>query len=514
MSFSYPASDLDNSKLLLSLIGSFWFDLYTGNDLVEEELAAVGRAHAQTHLDLLELVASISRYSVPVFHTENWHFLEFQQSQINRDTELARYRSGSAHRYQPGGLAYGTASQALVGYSIPVPEDLADCRLLVNRLSDPSLVWTAGIDFWRPEPGVLFFRANPFDSPLVPARDLFEDGEVVDRQAGLWLFRGQFDWQHAYEQFGYALKLHLASSEGYRELLNAVLDAITGGTTIRTLQAAWSALTGVPLAGGPETVELVEADSRALNIVTDKAVYQYPLGSTAVVAAGDTVAAGDPLVDTLRFQEFRRGQLPADLSALVLGRGLLAAGYYGDLVFENKLVPLSVTQDADGRTKISFELGGFPGDVEQFFDDVHARGLLAGKTLAQLLDIRPDPQGDPDANSLPALINPLEFLVRNLFRYHVFVVRVKLSSLGPKQLGLAHADVLRKIVPPQTGMLVIFELEFADAPIILEGPGSETAPGYTETVRSFPCMIGSEAIDGSTFVQERVRGYQIRGKCE
>lgn len=517
MAYVYPANDLDRPDKLLRLLGSFWSSTYQGVNLVFSSLSTRAQLDAQAYRDFLELIASISRFNVPVFHRENWHFLTFLESQVNNFGALVSLydNAGIGQTYDAAtNLKYGVPPETTT-FSVPCPADLRTAKVVMNRIADPSLVWTDGIDFWRPANGVLTFRENPFNTELIHVQEVFEEGQVVDRLGGLWVYHGDYDWNIVYEQFGYAIRTQMQSSEGYKSLLNAIFDAMVHGTSSGDYHRAWSAITGIPLAADTETVETIVSDVRSLCVITDKHAYKFPLGSIPVVAAGDRVRAGDPLVDTLQFFEFNRGQTPenSDLSGLALGRGFLAAGYLGDLTFENNDVPLVVEQDDEGYTKVSFEIKGYPGDVEKFWEDVHAAGRAKGQTLANLLDQRANPIGEPTAAMLPVTINPLEFLCQNLLRYHGFVVKIRASKLGRQALGIWSADNFRKIVPPETAMIIVVELDHADEPIIMNGPGNETHPGYDERVSGFPCMVVSESIDGST-IRERVRAFQIRGKCK
>lgn len=513
--FKFPDSAYDNPELLLSFLGSYWMNSYQGSGLIQSLVSARAQLDAQAHLNLLELVASVSRFDVPVFHTENWFFLTFLETDINSAAAvLPKFTNDSTRTFEDNTpLQYGVAP-SVDNYSIAVPDNLHDVKVILNRITDSSLTMTAGVDFWLSAPGVLTFRENPFKNPLVPVQQIFEGNEIVNRQAGLWLFRGLWDWYTVYEQFGYVLGLQLASSEGYKQLVTAILNAITAGTNIKDVQLAWSAITGVALVREPvEQVELVLDDICNKLIITNQNVYRFPLGSQAVVEPGDIVQAGDRLVDTLTFYEFNRGQLSDDITALVLGPGILATGYWGDLVFDNSETPLIVETDPNGYTKVSFAINGFPADVELFWDDVHSRGLAAGKTLAHYLDIRPNPVEEPNADNLPATINPLKFLVENLLRYNTYLVRIRPKHLGSLKLGLMHATQMRRIVPPHTVMLVLIELEHADEITIMDGPGTPERPGYAETVSGFPCMTSADVISPSMVV-ERVQLKQIKGKCE
>jgi hypothetical protein len=60
---------------------------------------------------------------------------------------------------------------------------------------------------------------------------------------------------------------------------------------------------------------------------------------------------------------------------------MLGYGFFGGLVFENKDVPVTVEEDVDGYTKVSWSLGGFSLDVEKFWEDVHASGVSKNQNL-------------------------------------------------------------------------------------------------------------------------------------
>lgn len=76
----------------------------------------------------------------------------------------------------------------------------------------------------------------------------------------------------------------------------------------------------------------------------------------------------------------------------------------------------------------------------------------AGGALAHLLDRRPNGPGEPLAH-LPATINPLEFLIANVLRNNAYLVRIKASSLRRRKLGLYNMRHLRRLLPPQIGVV-------------------------------------------------------------
>lgn len=502
--YTYPAGDFDRWRSLMGVLGSFWNELF--EDRAQLRSLAEGRAQlgAQTLFELMDLFDAMSRYRIPILHRQNWYVLYLRESECNSvPAVLPGYGDGDIYG---GPRIYGQA--ATTQYAFPAPADLAEAYILVNRFTDPSLVWYRDADFrLDTQRHTISFRQNPFTNPCIPKRDIYDGSQRVDREAAIWLFRGQFDWEQLYYQLGYVLGMRLKSSEGYRELLNAVMDAVVGGTAERDIVRGVAAITGIPLTVEPaETIVHIQTDHQHLLVITDQHVYRFAPACVPVVAVGETVRAGDALVDALQFYWFNRGEVPADLPALVVDRGFHSSCLYGDLLFENREVPLEVEEHVDGFTKVTFGLGGFALDVEAFFDEMHRRGVAASTivldpdcedtttlieypaaypdgedavrpastwrrkgTLAHFLDQRATPIGEPTAASLPATINPLRFLIENVLRNNAFAVHIKAKGLGPAGLGLHNIRFLQKIVPPRTAMLIIVEMTPREERVTIDG---------------------------------------------
>lgn len=509
MAVVFPSSDLDDPRALIALTGSFWAETYHGGDLVTDLLFARSQLDAQAQLDFLELLASISRFTVPVWHTDNWYHLTLRESE-KIGAELARF--DGTYTFSSGLLF----DQPVTGqYHVwNVPETLSDVRVILNSITNSTVVLTQGVDYFLQD-NKLWLRADPFEDARFPKVEEFADGAVTDRTCSLWLYRGRWDWETVYRQFGYVVAEKFQSSLAYRDYVNSIYDNMVGSTTQRAITRLFAALADVPVAGSTETVELVTTDARGLVVVTDKAAYRFKTNSVPVVAAGDIVRAGDPLVDTVQFFEFNRGQAPsvAELRAVTVGRGMLKEGYFADLVFENETVPLIVEPNVNGYTKVSFEIGGFPGDVERFWDSVHSEGVAAGETLAMLLDTRTNKVEQPTAMNLPATVNPLAFMTQNVLRNNAYAVVLKPQYFGPNALGLAAAKVLRKLVPPHTAYLIAIELVGGPDTVTMDGPGDTTRAGYSEAVTTFLGGSIEEQIHGPAFIGERVRAYTVNGRC-
>ena len=512
--FRYPQNDLNSSDLLLNLLGSFWANTYQGNQLVQELTQVTGQAAQQTYLQLLELVNSVSRFSVPIFHKENWHAITILESEINTSLDLIN-KYGDGIPYQSSGLInYGDLNVSDL-YAINKPAGLTSANVILNRLTTPSVEYLNNIDFTITD-NLILFRENPFtNSKIAKTEKLNNLGEVIDRECVLWVYNGLFDLDSVYTQFGYALNLKLQSSEGYKEFINAILDALVEGTSKRSQQLALAAAFGVPVVmEATETIQnIITTD--VLNIITDAHVYQYPLTVSPIVSVGDTVYAGDSLTDVFQIFELNRGGsdiTEQEISALSIENGVLGSGYLSNLIFENTDKPLIVQLDVDGYTKVSWDLGGFPYDVEKFWDDVHTNGIIKNQTLAMLLDVRENPDTQPLASSLPSTVNPFQFLTDNFLRNNAFIVKVKGGTVFSNKLEYIPIAQFRKITPPHTLMILVVELLYQDSPIILEGAGSSLSTGYVESLSGFPCMAINETIESSS-ISERIRTTQIGGRC-
>jgi hypothetical protein len=454
-------------------------------------------------------------------------------------------------------------------YSFPLPKKLRGVSQIFNKITFPTVVMAENVDYTIDvDRNALVFIADPFSNPAVIKRAIQVDG-VPDEEIVLWGFAGKFDYEYVFNQFAYALGIKLKTSQNYKDLINAIFSSlVAGGMAAKNLDLALAAITGMPVVMEPvETVEVVEYDSAGLLIVTDKNVYKFQEAAIPLVVVGQRVTAGSQLIRGFEINEFFFGNsnIPADegvvdrpdivalltdnayetiaaenddelivnadkicqprkvLSALALDNGFLSTCFYGDLVFENKVVPLHVDSDhPSGYTFVKFDLGGFPADVERFFDELHLRGIEAAETvkescfytpieyasleafpkrgligrvyravdtgwlyrwspsfdtppgtyeqivrvpperklgtLAHMLDKRRQPEGEPTKNNLPDTINPLRFLIENALRNNVFIVRIDVPALGQNRLGLYNVRHLRQVIPPQTAMIVIFEL--------------------------------------------------------
>ncbi len=497
MPYVWP-TELDDAGRLLAVVGSFWADTYTGNDLVQSLLHAKARHHAQAHADLLELVGSMSRQNIPVLHTEDWSPLVLRESARN-SPNLPKLDG----TYTFDGTIFYDTPVASALFAYPAPAGLVAAGSIFDRISTPTTSRVAGIDFYVKD-GAVWFASDPFADPNAEIADVFEDGTIVDRSVTLWVYAGKFDRENVYNQFGYVLGKKLPSGEAYKKLINAAYDTLVEGTTVRSVQDFVSACCDIPLATADETVTAVLADAAGQVVVTPANAYRVPLTANVTVEVGDELKAGDSVCDALVFHEFNRGQTPDGIRALALGRGLLHPAYFREMIFENKTVPLEVTENVDGYTRVAFSLGGWPGDKEKFWDDVHANGVREDATLAMALDTRTNKDGQPTAAALPATINPLTFLLDNLFRGTLLVVTCRPEAFGPGAIGLYAATLLRRLTPPQYAIILVVQQTLDD----------EADPD-TMMEEDVDVYLGQSLEDEAeiTDAEEDLRLFQIGGYC-
>ena len=530
--YAFPNKVYDQPENLLAVLGSWWADMYAGRDQVKDLVKGKAQIETQSIMDLLELLGSLSRFTVPIYHTANWYPLYLRASQRN-DAQTSLLRYNGAANFDAGDLYDVPVFNPF--HAFPRPENLVSVPLIMNRFVAPTMTQSDGVDYILLDNAIIF-RNNPFDDPRVAKRPVYQDGRIVDTEALIWVYRGQFDWDTIYRQFAYVIGLRLKSSAGYRELMNAIYDAMVGGTTRGDLLRALSAMTGVPLVReAEETIVDMVRDTENVVIITDLSVYKFGLGAEPVVDVGQTVYRGQALTDALQIHELNQGIVPATLTSMALGQGFLSTCFYADLVFENKEVPLVVdVNHPSGYTRVSWDLGGFPLDVQQFFDDLHARGVEEAErpvaeceqltrtirypandcdeeeviarrgTLAHYLDLRESMVGEPTATMLPRTINPLKFLVENILRNNAYIVRVKTSGAGHGGVGLYNAWLLRKIIPPSTAMILIVDLTAAKDSVKVDQ--------LVERVTTFTGMTPLTDVV-NTVADRRVTVRVISGNC-
>jgi len=235
---------------------------------------------------------------------------------------------------------------------------------------------------------------------------------------------------------------------------------------------------------------------------------------------------GQTMVDDLKIIDLSGNDVDTNtIPALAFGSGFLSGGYFAELLFENRSVTLDyLGVDEDNKAVVTFEVGGFPGDVDEFFEKAQTLGKRSGsETLAELLDVRDHPVGQPLPTDLPAAINPLEFVLDALMKNHLVLVKVRTSAIMQDAPGLTVLRHMRNVIPPQMTFIVYVEVTPEADTIDLGQAGDEEAPGAEDTPTRFDGIpvddeeIGptDEVAAGEPAYEDIVlRVYKVSEVCE
>ncbi len=318
MAFIYPSSDFEKPALLTGLLGTFWANTYEGLPDIESFIATRTALESQTSQNLREAIGTTARHGMPVFHTKLWHQLILKESLMNeRDFSIAKYGEGFIYGPQPSTevtILYGDEANRDV-FAFRIPEGVAQIPVICNRTDLPTTSWLDGLDYTL-EDGYLKLVHNPFETAGLPIRDVIEGGVVVDREIGLWLFRSAWDLEYVWTHFGHILGIQLPSSEGYRDFVNAALDAAVDGGSLDSVAQILSAVADAPtVIEESEVVESITTDANHLVVVTDHHAYKYSRSAVASVAVGDTVHRGQFLCLAVQLYSPAHQEKPSWLAA-------------------------------------------------------------------------------------------------------------------------------------------------------------------------------------------------------
>ena len=81
--FVYPGSDFDRSRNLIAALGSFWARTYEASDQVHSYVLGTAQLANQTYQNLVETVEALSRFDIPLFHTETLAPVVLKKSERN-----------------------------------------------------------------------------------------------------------------------------------------------------------------------------------------------------------------------------------------------------------------------------------------------------------------------------------------------------------------------------------------------------------------------------------------------
>ena len=458
---TYPNATWQDPATLLQFSGDFWQYTFAGRAELGAFIAGVGHLCEQNKTRFAETVNALSRHKVKNTKRYLLYPVTLYRSQMLAATQQQlTYGAGEVFA-SPANAVFG-GSYGVQTVKFPVPTTWRTMTALQAGVVNPSWGIFANIGFFLDSvDGYLVFKSDPFaDDKLTAETVQLADG-TIDTAITLFAVNLEVQDDTAYTHFGLPLGLPNSTHPNYLQFLNAYADSIYCGPAHEQLCRMLSAVCDIPIAEEDETVEAVLVDSDGTQlVVTPKHCYRYPANNTLAVASGDSIRAGQTLSDAVCIYDLRNGEVPTSLIGITAGADLLAPAYVTGLHFTNADVPLVVdTEHASGKTFVSFTLGGHPSTVAQFWDDVHARGIADGTTLAELLDVRTTLPTQPTAGSLPAIINPAEFLIQNILQANTCIILIRPGLLPQTGMDFSWLRHIRRALPPHVLVLTIFELQ-------------------------------------------------------
>lgn len=160
-------------------------------------------------------------------------------------------------------------------------------------------------------------------------------------------------------------------------------------------------------------------------IITDKRVYRTPKGSKSKYIIGQKSEKYAPVIEGIDILvPGVDTHIPENVNFIAIPADLLDPRIGGELKFPNSIVPTIVSQDADGITKIEFQIIGNSASVNMFWQMIHERGKESGQTLARKLDRRKIINTEPDVSTLPRFINPAKFVFDNVLSGRAIVIAI------------------------------------------------------------------------------------------
>ena len=441
-----------NGAMMLTMLGSWWRYWFGDSAKLSTLYSGTGRSYYESYLKMLNSVATLSRFEVPIFDTKNWYYLTFLESELQTATKIL-YGTDNLEYRQSLHPGYGGLTER-GEFLLKAPDNLETAPVLYNRIVSPSLVLQAGTDYELKD-GYFRFEANPFENDLVPYRSILdENGEVVDRQIALWVYQSEWDLEYVYNHFGYVLGIWMKSSTFYKDFINALWDSMVLGASKLAVLSAWEAISGVEFAKGNETVESIDDDDVVI-VKTTAETYSYPAGSNVIVAIGEKLHPGQAIVDTV--QIFDQGMFPG-VFGLSLGPALLQGEYQAPLVFQNESVSLKYLGVLPNNTAwVEFDVSGLQGDVQAFWRNVKRNAALEGRSVASLFDTRGNKTEPVPPSALPATVNPMKFIMENLMDNNTYIVSVRPGMFRTGALGLSATTHLRRHTPPHTTFITLVE---------------------------------------------------------
>lgn len=301
-------------------INKLWIALGSFAELtsdVKDLIQLIVTVEQQTEQEKAELFASASRHEIPVFRKKLWLPLKITQTK-----DMPVYDSGDFFD------SLGTYDLQKETTTVYLPEYIVSADYASDGIDTQS------------------FQAEIVNGTVKVPKDV----------TTIWLHNALIDRNDLYHQFGYAIGIKLPSSEQYKQLLNALFDALVNGPSYRTMMMSLSAITGIPVV--INNCQVTGIDGHTV-YTDDGQVYELPEESNITVHEGDSLLPGDSLCDGL--------EVTTDVPGITLDRHF--TGLCDTISFINQDEQVVISKE-NGFTRVDI-----PSLGQEFNDRTHQLGI-------------------------------------------------------------------------------------------------------------------------------------------
>lgn len=250
------------------------------------------------------------------------------------------------------------------------------------------------------------------------------------------------------------------------DIINETLSSLVGFPDTHSIMQMLADIFGVKVAGlsnvkGKNNVvteivqEVIVNPDGTKTVITNKTSYVSDPEFDPAFSVNTVIDKPMFLPGYIAFYDNNSAFLPPQLDSIPFkSTQLLTSNNQYQINLPNSEVKVVVHGMDNGKLKISFEVGGFSADITDFFDRLHALGVSSGYALANLLDDRINPVGEPtNETHVKQTINPAKLFIEKLWSPHTVAVIIEFDKIKNKN-SLAFLDTLVDLIPPEKQIFI------------------------------------------------------------
>lgn len=469
--------DLSDPDFFARFIGSFWKRAMTDRNFIDGVAAASASEITRSYISLVNAIQKLSIETADVLVPIGTHPIIFRQSDFSNGPDYLKFGDGQKYGPQEAGgefrsdaiFEYAGLERKSDNFYVGLKPGVSDVGMsLSNSLVSPTLTLVRGIDFVLKD-GVVTFRENPFDNPLIHQMDVTSSSGQGEKEIVLWSSDASEKNGDFAKQFGFASGTINPLGENYQAATKASLLSMSGGPTMTLIDHLVAALVGLPCITSDHETILSVTDFKGMRIVaTDLGVYKiHPsLSLRKNIQVGAVLERGHPLTTgTEVFDSKTNPSWWSGLEGLVFNETFFGLDLKSSIGFRNEpsVVELSGPEESvsgDEWRSAKFFIAGRKEDVDAFWKASREAGLKSqnptGNAIYRHLGAVNE-DGAPDF-ARTVIINPLELIASNIIGTGAIVIRIQLSSFFSLEDFFVGSELVRKAIPPHLGLIVIIDI--------------------------------------------------------